>query len=222
MASLRSAVRCSPRVLRPRSSLRTNNRAIPRFVELSTTTPVDPAPRRPTSAKQAVVLSLVVAAGLGLFLANGSPPLFTDDGANHGALIPFQEVAKHNKKEDVWVVIRGEVYNLTDFINIHPGGVKVILQHAGQDATKIFESIHAKGLLESMLNPSQHVGTVDPATLPKQEPEITDDDIRMMINKKNKAPLGAMINLRDIEEVAKRVMSQKAWHYYRSDAEDGY
>lgn len=148
--------------------------------------------------------------------------MFADDGTNHAKLIPFQEVSRHNKKDDLWVVIRGEVYNLTDFIAIHPGGAKVIIQHAGKDATKIFESIHAKGLLESMLGPSQHIGTVDPATMPKLEPELTDDDIRMLINNKNKPPLGAMINLRDIEEVAKKVMSMKAWHYYRSDAEDGY
>lgn len=58
--------------------------------------------------------------------------------------------------------------------------------------------------------------------MPHVEPELTDDDIRMLINNKNKPPLGAMINLMDIEEVAKKVMSKKAWHYYRSDAEDGY
>lgn len=46
-------------------------------------------------------------------------------------LIPMQEVAKHNKREDCWVVIHGKVYNLTDFLSDHPGGVGPILAKAG-------------------------------------------------------------------------------------------
>jgi L-lactate dehydrogenase (cytochrome) len=46
-------------------------------------------------------------------------------------LIPMQEVAKHNKREDCWVVIHGKVYNLTDFLDSHPGGVGPILAKAG-------------------------------------------------------------------------------------------
>lgn len=46
-------------------------------------------------------------------------------------LIPMQEVMKHNKKEDCWVVIHGKVYNLTDFLSSHPGGVGPILAKAG-------------------------------------------------------------------------------------------
>lgn len=45
--------------------------------------------------------------------------------------IPMQEVAKHNKREDCWVVIHGKVYNLTDFLDSHPGGVGPILAKAG-------------------------------------------------------------------------------------------
>jgi L-lactate dehydrogenase (cytochrome) len=40
-------------------------------------------------------------------------------------------VAKHNKQEDCWVVIHGKVYNLTDFLEAHPGGVGPILAKAG-------------------------------------------------------------------------------------------
>ncbi|KAG8944970.1 Cytochrome b2, mitochondrial precursor [Tulasnella sp. 424] len=224
MISLRSTVRFSVRALRSNSTPSRNRNTLPRYVALSTiTTPITPPPpRRPTTTQKAVTFSLIVAAVLGLFLTSGGPTVVAEDGTNHAKLIPFQEVSKHNKKDDLWVVIRGEVYNLTDFIAIHPGGAKVILQHAGKDTTKIFESIHAKRLLETMLSPSQHIGTVDPATMPRLEPELTDDDIRMLINNRNKPPLGAMINLRDIEEVAKRVMSKKVWHFYRTDAEDGY
>ncbi len=46
-------------------------------------------------------------------------------------LISMQDVAKHNKKEDCWVVIHGRVYDLTKFIDSHPGGVGPILAKAG-------------------------------------------------------------------------------------------
>lgn len=112
--------------------------------------------------------------------------------------------------------------SLSEFIQRHPGGIKPILNNAGKDATKIFESIHAKGLLETMLRPDQHLGPVDPATLPVLEPEFTDDEIRVIQAKRAKPPLAAMINLADIEDVARKVLTKQAWHYYRSDAEDGY
>ena len=73
-----------------------------------------------------------------------------------------------------------------------------------------------------MLEPEQHVGTVDPATVPKTDPEFSDDDIRVIKARKDMPPLGAMINLADIEDVARKVMTKQAWHYYRSEAEDGY
>lgn len=40
--------------------------------------------------------------------------------------IPMSEVEKHGKEDDCWLVINKQVYNLTSFINEHPGGVQVI------------------------------------------------------------------------------------------------
>ncbi len=52
-------------------------------------------------------------------------------------LISADEVAKHNTRDDCWVIISGQVYDVTDFLEMHPGGVGVILQQAGQDATLV-------------------------------------------------------------------------------------
>jgi L-lactate dehydrogenase (cytochrome) len=50
-------------------------------------------------------------------------------------LISAEEVAKHNTRDDCWVIISGQVYDVTDFLDQHPGGANVILQQAGDDAT---------------------------------------------------------------------------------------
>lgn len=52
---------------------------------------------------------------------------------------PFtlEEVAVHNKPDDVWVIIDGKVYDITAFVDEHPGGPDNILQNAGGDATYV-------------------------------------------------------------------------------------
>ncbi|GAM23221.1 hypothetical protein SAMD00019534_063960 [Acytostelium subglobosum LB1] len=50
----------------------------------------------------------------------------------------LEEVAKHNKREDCWVIIHGKVYNVTSYIDRHPGGL-VIMANAGKDSSTLFD-----------------------------------------------------------------------------------
>ena len=52
------------------------------------------------------------------------------------------EVAKHNTKDDVWVVVNDQVLDVTSFLPDHPGGEKAILLYAGRDATEEFNMLH--------------------------------------------------------------------------------
>jgi cytochrome b involved in lipid metabolism len=54
----------------------------------------------------------------------------------------MDEVAKHNTKSDCWVVVNGEVLNVTNFLSSHPGGELAIVTFAGKDATEEFNMIH--------------------------------------------------------------------------------
>ncbi|KAH9941031.1 fumarate reductase [Amylocystis lapponica] len=59
-----------------------------------------------------------------------------------GKTFSAEEVAKHNKKDDVWVIIDNQVLNVTEFLPDHPGGEKAILLYAGRDATEEFNMLH--------------------------------------------------------------------------------
>ncbi|KAG8700511.1 Cytochrome b2, mitochondrial precursor, partial [Ceratobasidium sp. 394] len=114
------------------------------------------------------------------------------------------------------------VYNVTEFIPKHPGGDKPILANAGKDVTEIYESIHAKGLIEKMLKPSQHVGSLDPSTAPKKNPEIEQEERRTAEARANLPPLSHVLNLNEFEELARGVLNKTAWAYYRSAADDEF
>lgn len=45
---------------------------------------------------------------------------------------------RHNKKDDAWSAFYGKVYNITPYMDYHPGGVKDLLRVAGRDGTKLF------------------------------------------------------------------------------------
>merc|ERR1719469_1532748 len=55
---------------------------------------------------------------------------------------PLSEVAKHTSKTDCWVVVNGEVLDVTNFLSEHPGGELAILTFGGKDATEEFNMIH--------------------------------------------------------------------------------
>lgn len=58
------------------------------------------------------------------------------------------EVAKHNTEEEVWFVIDSKVYDVSDFLDAHPGGEAVLRQVAGTDATAAFYNLHRQEVLE--------------------------------------------------------------------------
>jgi len=59
-----------------------------------------------------------------------------------GGGLTMAEVAKHTTKTDCWVVLSGNVLNVTNFLSQHPGGELAILTFAGKDATAEFDMIH--------------------------------------------------------------------------------
>ena len=62
-----------------------------------------------------------------------------------------EEFKKHNKKEDCWICIRGFVYNVSLYMEYHPGGEDELMRAAGADGTDLFNEVHRWVNYESML-----------------------------------------------------------------------
>lgn len=58
----------------------------------------------------------------------------------------LKEVASHCTEESCWMVVSDKVYDLTEFLDFHPAGVEIMLEHAGTDASTVFfEKGHSLG-----------------------------------------------------------------------------
>lgn len=69
--------------------------------------------------------------------------------------ITLEEIKKHNSRDSVWFVIHNKVYDVTKFMEEHPGGEEVLLEQAGKNASEIFEDVShsadAKDLMKTYL-----------------------------------------------------------------------
>eukprot|EP00577_Skeletonema_sp_RCC1716_P022815 CAMPEP_0113388652 /NCGR_PEP_ID=MMETSP0013_2-20120614/9194_1 /TAXON_ID=2843 ORGANISM="Skeletonema costatum, Strain 1716" /NCGR_SAMPLE_ID=MMETSP0013_2 /ASSEMBLY_ACC=CAM_ASM_000158 /LENGTH=136 /DNA_ID=CAMNT_0000271649 /DNA_START=51 /DNA_END=462 /DNA_ORIENTATION=- /assembly_acc=CAM_ASM_000158 len=100
------------------------------------------------------------------------------------------DVAKHNTAEDCWLIIGNEntggakVYDVTSYLDDHPGGAEVMLDVGGKDADDFFEDIgHSNDAREEL---AKHV--VGVLKLTEEEKEKR----RLAAEKKSGADSGGM------------------------------
>lgn len=73
----------------------------------------------------------------------------------------YIRVQEANKKteESAWVAVEGNVYDVTEFIDEHPGGRKILLKNVGTDATSKFVNYHPEHVLKEVA-PKFKIGTL--------------------------------------------------------------
>ncbi|KAI4095200.1 MAG: hypothetical protein LQ344_001712 [Seirophora lacunosa] len=131
-------------------------------------------------------------------------------------LLSTEEIARHNTAKDLWIVVDGQVWDMTEFAPAHP----VILQHAGHDASHSYNQVHAPSLLPETLTTSKLVGTLDTSTIspswakppPQQNPKVQLQN--------EKPALSTLISTHDFEAVAEKTLAPKTWAFYSSAATD--
>lgn len=132
--------------------------------------------------------------------------------------ISSPELSEHKSRDSCWLAVHGKVYDVTDFLDSHPGGPGLLLKSSGGDATAAYESIHNPDLIAETLPEESLIGEADvdslstvmevkaAAEVPEVEPEYPH--------------LSNIINVDDFEVVAQRYLSPEGWAYYSSSAED--
>lgn len=61
------------------------------------------------------------------------------------------EVASLNGKEKTVIIIHDKVYDVTSFLNEHPGGEEILLDHGGKESSEDFDDVgHSKDALDLM------------------------------------------------------------------------
>ncbi|KAI8967865.1 acyl-CoA dehydrogenase/oxidase [Mycotypha africana] len=72
------------------------------------------------------------------------------------------DVAKHQQANDCWIILHDKIYDISQFLDDHPGGKKVLLKAAGTDASKQFDAFHSPAVL-SKIAAKYLIGEVGPS-----------------------------------------------------------
>ncbi|KAK1754696.1 FMN-dependent dehydrogenase-domain-containing protein [Echria macrotheca] len=128
------------------------------------------------------------------------------------------ELAAHNTPQSAWIAINSAVYDVTDFVRIHPGGASVLLGLAGRDGTDEYKTAHPDDLVASVLGDrrvgvltgpsSQDTTTTPPPLAPPEE------------TKTQKPPLNTLISTHDFRRAAQQYLPPRTLAFISSAATD--
>lgn len=72
-----------------------------------------------------------------------------------------EEIAEHKNKNSCWIILHDKVYDVSKFLDEHPGGEEVLLEQSGTDATENFEDVGHSTDARDLL-PEYLIGEVHP------------------------------------------------------------
>mmetsp|Transcript_11226 Transcript_11226/g.33699 ORF Transcript_11226/g.33699 Transcript_11226/m.33699 type:complete len:142 (-) Transcript_11226:539-964(-) len=74
------------------------------------------------------------------------------EGNGDAKLYKLSDLKAHTTEKSCFLLVHGKVYDVTDFLDEHPGGYDIILNTTGRDATEDFEEIGHSNAAREMLD----------------------------------------------------------------------
>ena len=82
------------------------------------------------------------------------------------ATFTLQDVQQHASGQDCWSIVSGNVYDLTSWIGLHPGGQSTITAMCGRDATASYVSQHSRESSPAKALARYLIGTLSGSSTP--------------------------------------------------------
>ena len=95
----------------------------------------------------------------GFHLVDWMKLMSVSTGVRGNKKISLKELAEHNTDLDCWTAYNGKVYNISQYLPYHPGGIAKLKLGAGKDCTELFNKYHRWVNIESILS-KYMVGTL--------------------------------------------------------------
>ncbi|ETI23170.1 hypothetical protein G647_04967 [Cladophialophora carrionii CBS 160.54] len=138
--------------------------------------------------------------------------------------ISVSEISSHDKDTDCWIVVDGQVWDITKFAPEHPGGPGIIYKYAGRDATQAYNETHSPAIIKNNLPADALKGILDRSTVTAEWPtpsaQAEPAESKAASSSSEKPPLESLINAHDFELAARNSATAKTWAFYSSAAND--
>jgi len=69
-------------------------------------------------------------------------------------------LATKNSIGECWIAYDGDVYDVTRWLPLHPGGIRAIMSAGGQDATSVIRSLHTPHTLKNYMKRVRKIGVL--------------------------------------------------------------
>lgn len=124
-------------------------------------------------------------AGFGRLLEAGesssAPPPAAAPAKESEKIWSMAEIKKHNTEDDCWIIVKNRVYDCTEYLELHPGGMESIVMNGGADATEDFVAIHSNKATKML--EKYYIGNLDQSSVVAandEEVELVDEQGRKL------------------------------------------
>eukprot|EP00472_Partenskyella_glossopodia_P014638 CAMPEP_0197523740 /NCGR_PEP_ID=MMETSP1318-20131121/8613_1 /TAXON_ID=552666 /ORGANISM="Partenskyella glossopodia, Strain RCC365" /LENGTH=138 /DNA_ID=CAMNT_0043076531 /DNA_START=20 /DNA_END=436 /DNA_ORIENTATION=+ len=86
-----------------------------------------------------------------------------EESKDASKVFTLKDVEDHNKEEDVWFVVHGKIYDVSKYIQEHPGGAEIMAENAGKDVSDQFEEFFHSAEARTILK-KYEIGVLEGST----------------------------------------------------------